>query len=150
MNGGESRGGEEALAAAAGVLAVAAARMQDALPALGRLFADVEGDWLDDAGRAWAERAALVRRALDRELDAALAAARVVAAAAERLVADADGSVTGGPVPDGPVAGGPATASDTGVPLPARAGAGPRLGGTAARRVEEERGMSVARLGEDE
>ncbi|QJY46513.1 hypothetical protein [Pseudonocardia broussonetiae] len=148
MNGGEPRGGaEEALAAAAGVLAVAAARMQDALPALGRLIADVEGDWLDDAGRAWAERAGLVRRALDRELDAALAAARVVAAAAERLVAD--GSVTGGPVTGGSAAGGPVTASDAGGPLPARAGAGARLGGTAARRVEEERGMSVARLGED-
>lgn len=138
MNGGEPRGGaEDALAAAAGVLAVATARMQHALPALGRLIADVEDDWLDDAGRAWAERAGLVRRALDREFDAALAAARIVAAAAERLVVD--GAVTGGPV----------TASDTGGPPPVRGGAGPRLGGTTARRVEDERGMSVARLGED-
>lgn len=142
MNGDEPRGGaEDALAAAAGVLAVAAARMQHALPALGRLIADVEDDWLDDAGRAWAERAGLVRRALDRELDAALAAVRIVAAAAERWVAD--GAVTGRPG-----AGGPVTASDTGGPPSGRGGVGPRLGGTAARRVEEERGMSVARLGE--
>ncbi|MBW0093487.1 hypothetical protein I4I77_28305, partial [Pseudonocardia sp. KRD-188] len=74
MNGGEPRdGAEDALVAAAGVLAVAAARMEHALPALGRLIADVGDDWLDDAGRAWAERAGLARRALDRELDAALA-----------------------------------------------------------------------------
>lgn len=143
MNGDEARGGaEDALAAAAGVLAVAAARMQHALPALGRLIADVEDDWLDDAGRAWAERAGLVRRALDRELDAALAAARIVAAAAERLA-------SGGPISDGPPSGGPVTASDTGGPPSVRGGAGPRLGGTAARRIDEERGMSVARLGED-
>ncbi|GAA2569423.1 WXG100 family type VII secretion target [Pseudonocardia hydrocarbonoxydans] len=129
MNPGDAadHGLDEALRAAAGLVLVTAARLQEALPGLGRVIDDVAGDWSDDAGRAWAERARLVRRVLDRELEATVAVGRLLAAAATGPV---DASV------DGPVASGPS-------------GSGPRLGGTGARRVDDERGMSIARLSDD-
>ncbi|GAA3245612.1 hypothetical protein GCM10017691_52850 [Pseudonocardia petroleophila] len=160
---------EDALLTAAGLLAVTGARLRDALPALRRVVADVESDWLDDAGRAWAERAGLVQRALDREVDAALAAGRLVVAALERLATPVDGAGAVDPAAGpGPVAGRPgegpppgepggggtradgadATASVGGGPAGSRPG-GPRLAGTDARRVDDERGMSIARLSDD-
>jgi hypothetical protein len=78
-----------ALGATGGVLAVTAGRIEEALPALGRVTADVEQDWRDAAGRAWVDRAVQLRRTLDRELDAVLAAGRVVAEVVERLAEEA-------------------------------------------------------------
>jgi len=123
--------GDEALGAAARRVLLTVARLHDALPGLVRVIGDVGQDWADDAGRAWAERAGLVRQALDRELEAAVAAGR--------LIASMDGPA-GGPV-DGP-AGCPPAGSPPGL--------GPRLGGTGARRVDDERGMSLARLSDHE
>jgi hypothetical protein len=152
---------EEALLTAAGLLAVTAARLQNALPALGRVIADVESDWLDDAGRAWVERAGLVQRELDREADAALAAGRLVASAMERLVAMPDGrppddQSPDGLLPDGRAADGrtsegrpPDVSPGDGAVVARRSGTGPRLGGTDARRVDDERGMNLARLSDD-
>lgn len=79
----------DALGATGGVLAVTAGRIEEALPALGRVTADVEQDWRDAAGRAWVDRAVQLRRTLDRELDAVLAAGRVVAEVVERLAEEA-------------------------------------------------------------
>jgi hypothetical protein len=116
------------------VLAGTVDRLVDALAATGRIGADVERDWLDERGREWAERAALVRRALMRELDATLAAARSVGDAL-RL-----GDTGEDPRSIGSAGLGRATVSRSG---------GPRLGDTDADRVEEERGMRIARLGDE-
>lgn len=118
------------------LLAVASSRLVDALPATGRIIADVQADWDDVRGREWVERAQLVRRALERELDATLAAARAVGDAL-RL---------------GPVAVDPGNVLPTGYGRSAAGGSrpgGPRLGGTDAERVDEERGMRIAQLGDD-
>jgi len=123
-----SRPLESALGGAAAVLAVAVTRMQDALPALGRVVADVEQDWLDAQGRAWVARAERVRRTLDRELGAALATGRLAASAVERLIAD----------PAGGESRGPTRRRDPGT--------GPRLGSTDAQRTDGEQGMRIAQL----
>lgn len=127
MNPGDVEG-DEAVRAAARLVLLTAARLGEALPGLARVIDDVGDDWADDAGRAWAERAGLVRRALGRELEATVAAGRLLAAAAAGAV---DGAVDG-------------------APAPRPSGSGPRLGGTGARRVDDERGMSLARLSDDE
>lgn len=163
-----------ALDTTAGVLAVAAGRIEEALPALGRVVADVQQDWLDAAGRAWVDRAVALRRTLDRELDAALAAGRLVASLVERLAEEAVRGPDGDPAPQAADGGRPRAIGDTGPwsagdPRPrvaedtaartggvapgtgwsgtgTRRGAGPRLGGTDAQRVDEERGMRIAEL----
>lgn len=87
-----------------------------------RLAVQVAGDWLDDRGREWAERVALLHRELDRSAaEAADLGARL---------AHAD------PGPAG---------------LPAIAAGmsrrrGPRLGDTAGVRTDDEIGMQIAEL----
>ncbi|MDN5930623.1 MAG: hypothetical protein L0I24_06120 [Pseudonocardia sp.] len=143
---------ETALGTAAGMLAVAVDRIEEALPALGRVIADVEQDWLDAAGRAWVDRAVQLHRTLDRELDGALAAGRLVAALGERVAEEAAGRRYASPE-DGRAVGaedgaaGPGGPPGAGVPRPRAAG--PRLGGTDAQRVDEERGMRIAQLDGD-
>lgn len=136
---------QTALGATTGLLTVAVGRIEEALPALGRVIADVEQDWLDAAGRAWVDRAVQLRRTLDRELDGALAAGRLAAALVERVAEETAGRRSDGEA-GGVGPGGPAAA---GVPRPWASGqraAGPRLGGTDAQRVDEERGMRIAQL----
>lgn len=115
------------------VLTDLAARLVDALPAVARIMVDVERDWVDQRRHEWSERVALVERVLTRELDAVLANARAVGEALR----------TGG-APDGPEPRpvGPGTVARSG-----RAD-GPRLGGTEAERVDDERGVRIARLGD--
>lgn len=112
------------------LLAVTAARLADALPALARIVADVERDWTDGQGRWWAERATLVRGALVHELDAVLDAARTVRTAVQE-----------GGAGDGAAVAGPAMAGG-------RTG-GPRLGGTGGQRADDDRGVRIARWDED-
>jgi len=136
---------ETALGAAVGLLAVAVDRIEEAVPALGRVIADVEQDWLDAAGRTWVDRAVQLRRTLDRELDGALAAGRLAAALVERVAEEAVGRRADASHEDGR----PVGDEVTGVPRPwasAPRARGPRLGGTDARRVDEERGMRIAQL----
>lgn len=145
---------ETALGATAGLLAVVVGRIEEALPALGRVIADVEQDWLDAAGRAWVDRAVQLHRTLDRELDGALAAGRLVAGLVERVAEEAAGRRPGGdPAGLPPRADGhPVGDEGAGVPRPsasARPAVGPRLGGTDAQRVDEERGMRIAQLDGD-
>lgn len=147
-----------ALGATAGVLGVAVGRIEEVLPALGRVIADVEQDWRDAAGRIWVDRAVELRRTLDRELDAVLAAGRVVASVLERLAEEAVPGPDGDPAPrrDGSAVGGdgaprsggavPGAGISSGASTGTRGG--PRLGGTGAQRVDEERGMRIAELGE--
>lgn len=136
----------EALEGAVELLVVLAGRLADALPAVGRLVADVERDWPDERGVEWAERASLVRRVLQRELDAAAVAAHLLLGILddERATDDAEprpalptGFGEGRPVPGGARSGGP------------RLG-GPRLGGTDADRVDDERGVRIAELGDQD
>lgn len=136
---------ETALGAGAGLLAVVVDRIEEALPALGRVIADVEQDWLDAAGRAWVDRAVQLHRTLDRELDGALAAGRLAAALGERVAEEAAGRWSDASHVDGRAVGD----EGGGVPRPWASGprsAGPRLGGTDAQRVDEERGMRIAQL----
>jgi hypothetical protein len=140
---------ETALEATVGVLAVVVDRIEEALPAFGRVIADVEQDWLDATGRAWVDRAVQLRREMDRELDAALAAGRLAASVVDRLAEEAvrraDGHGVDTPETGGDRAGWPETGVARSGSGPARGG-GPRLGGTDAQRVDEERGMRVAEL----
>lgn len=160
---------DSALAAAAGLLALAVGRIEEALPALGRVITEVEQDWRDAAGRAWVDRAVQLHRTLDRELDAALAVGRLVAALAARLAEEpvsgrADVEAAGWPGDPGrgalgaadrlpapgdgaarPGAAVPGAGSPGAGPAARRAG-GPRLGGTDAQRVDDERGMRIAQL----
>lgn len=127
---GDPANRDVALAAAARTLTVVVDRLEAILPATDALIPDVRRDWADDAGRMWVERARLVRRALAAELDAALDLSRTLA----REVSDSGGQ--GGWVP--PVS-----------PMlrqPERRSGGPRLGGTDADRVDEERGVRIAEL----
>lgn len=122
----------DALVEVADLLGIVVARLRDAVPAVGRVVVDVERDWLDERGREWVERAVIVRRALDADLDGALATLRVVG---DALSGEAPVHET---VPLGGGSGGGRSA-----------GGGPRLAGTEARRVDDERGVHIARLGED-
>lgn len=121
----------------AAALAVAAGRLADGLPAVARVVADVERDWLDERGREWADRASLVRAALSREFDAVLDHARVVGAAL-------DGQPADGQAPRSVV---------SGAARPPKGGSrpdeGPRLGGTDADRTDDVRGVRIAQLGAD-
>ncbi|MHA6785313.1 hypothetical protein ACVGOW_30605 [Pseudonocardia saturnea] len=140
---------ETALGATAALLAVAVARIEEALPALGRVIADVAQDWPDAAGRAWVDRAVQLHRTLDRELDGALAVGRLAAALVERIAEDAAGRRSDGE-PGSP----PRAVGDEGAGVPRQWAAGPRasgprLGGTDAQRVDEERGMRIAQLDGD-
>jgi hypothetical protein len=86
-----------------------------------RLAVRVAEDWLDERGREWAERVALIHRELD----------RMATEAADLRARIAD--------------------PDTAPPLPATIGAGtgrrgPRLGGTAGERVDDTYGMRIAEL----
>lgn len=89
-----------------------------------RVARRVAAAWPDEHGREWTERALLVRRALAREADVAAELGRAIARLADGIAAD------------GP----------TSLPF---SGAGPRLGGTAARRAADERGVRIPRLGDD-
>lgn len=108
-----------AAARAAELLAGLAARVHDALPALARVAADVEDAWPDALGREWTERAAMVHRALARDLDALLDGVRA-----------ADGI------------GHPALPAARAV----RRGPGPQLATTDADRTDDDRGMRLPTL----
>lgn len=118
---------------AANLLDVVAGRLADAVPALARIAADVERDWPDAQGRLWGERAALVRGVLVRELDAVLDLARLVGTAMQN-----------GPLGGSEEARPPPVVS----PAVGRRSGGPRLGGTDGQRVDDERGIRIAHLGE--
>ena len=98
---------------------------------VGRLADRIADDWLDDHGRERAERTALLHRELGRD---ALAAAELGNTLA-RLGAD-------GPTPD--------PWSVAVAALRGRAGRGMRLGGTDVSRVDDERGMRIAQLPEQD
>lgn len=83
-----------------------------------RLAVRIAEDWLDDRGREWAERAALLHRELDR-----------MATEAAHLGAQPDPAL--------PVL--PTLVVGTGR-------RGPRLGGTAGERADDAYGMSIAEL----
>ncbi len=117
---------------AVALVAVVLGRLEDALPVLARIAADVERDWPAEQGRLWGERAALVRRTLVNELDAVLGAARLIEAAMQD-----------GPVHEPEGNGLPIVPSAVG-----RRAGGPRLGGTDAQRVDDARGVRIAQLGE--
>jgi hypothetical protein len=108
-----------AAARAAELLAGLAARVHDALPALAGVAVDVGEAWPDALGREWTERAAMVHRALARDLDALLDGVR----AAEGI---------GHPAL-------PATRT-------LNRGAGPQLGTTDADRTDDDRGMRLPAL----
>jgi hypothetical protein len=91
---------------------------------VGHLADRLDASWPDARGREWTERVHRMRRSLGSEADAAAELGRAVARIADAL------------------AGGPP-------PLGLRAPAGPRLGGTEARRAEDDRGVRIARLDED-
>lgn len=170
--------GGDAATRAGHLLEALAARALDVLPALGAVAADVRSAWPDAAGREWAEHAERVRRALQVDLDAALAAARVAHALAraagdpaeDQGVEDRGRGGEGGPAsrgspeghatqdrPSAPpqATGGPAGGLGDGPSPGARARStgreraatdGPRLGGTAADRTDDETGMRIATL----
>lgn len=128
--------GHEDWRSAADLLDVVAGRLGDALPVLARIAADVERDWPDDQGRFWGERVVLVRGVLLHELDAVRDAARLVGAALrDGLVAEPE---------DG---GSPGVLSPPAAAVGRRAG-GPRLGGTDGQRVDDQRGVRIAQLGD--
>jgi hypothetical protein len=97
---------------------------------VGRLAEQIGHDWPDDLGREWAGRAVLVRGELGRD---AASAAELGAAALRSAEPDADG-----PTPF------PAPGAGAGRGTAPRAGM--RLGGTAASRVEDDRGIRIAEL----
>lgn len=105
--------------AAAGWCAEVAAALLAASERVARLSVQVGEDWLDDRGREWAERAALLHRELDR-----------AAARAAELGARQDDPVPAIPMPI--------------VPLGPRRG--PRLGGTGGVRADDGTGMRIAEL----
>jgi hypothetical protein len=83
-----------------------------------RLAVGIAEDWLDDRGREWAERVALLRRELDRSAeDAAEQGRRLADSGTAPLIA-----------PTGPARG------------------GPRLGGVGGIRTEDDTGMRIAEL----
>ena len=84
---------------------------------VGDLTRRLAAGWPDDHGREWTERLAAVRHALERDADEASRWSRDV----ERVADETEGST--GPAP-----------------------LGPRLGGTGARRADDERGVRIPRL----
>jgi hypothetical protein len=97
-----------------------AAALDDAARRVARIAAQLADDWPDATGRAWAERATRLGRELHRD-----------AVAADELRAEL---------------------TRTAEPAPAevpRLPPGVRLGGTSGVRVDEERGMRIAELGDD-
>jgi hypothetical protein len=86
---------------------------------LARRLAD---GWPDAQGQEWLERLLQLRRTLERDVDAAAAWGQAI----DRLPDDPSPSASAG-VADG-------------TPF------GPRLGGTEARRVDDERGVRIPRL----
>jgi hypothetical protein len=108
---------------AAGAFDGLADRLRDAVAEMRGLVAEVAEDWPDARGRAWADRAELMHRDLDRQAEEAGRLARLV----ERLVqeiTDAAGHREPGPA------------------------GGPVLPGVDAVRVVEVRGMRLATLPE--
>ena len=98
---------------------------------IGPLGEQIDRDWPDGHGREWADRASQLRSALGREVAAAAELGEVYA----RQPAEPDGLASGAP----PLLGAGGVAGPrTGV----------RLGGTDAARVDDERGMRIAELGE--
>ena len=95
-----------------------AAVLLEASDRTARLALRIAEDWLDDRGREWAERAALLHRELDR-----------MAADAARRGTEPD------PTPEllSPLVTGPARR-------------GPRLGGTSGVRADDASGMRIAEL----
>jgi hypothetical protein len=81
-------------------------------------------EWPDAQGQEWIERLLQLRRALQRDVDAAAEWGEAI----DHL-------------PDDPDPSAPVGVAD-GTPL------GPRLGGTQARRVDDERGVRIPRLNE--
>jgi hypothetical protein len=104
-----------------------AVALAEAAAQVGRLADRIAQDWPDEHGLERAERTALLHRQLGRD---ALAAAELGGTLAQRGADD--------PIADH---GSVATAVVRG-----RAGRGARLGGTESARVEEERGMRIAQL----
>ena len=82
--------------------------------------------WPDARGREWADRLALLRREVLRDADDAHALGRTV----ERLAGDLAVDLAADPADPAP---GPV---------------GPRLGGIAAGRVDERRGVTIPQLGD--
>jgi hypothetical protein len=107
--------------------AAVAAALDEVTDQVGHLTARLAAGWPDERGREWTERALRLRRSLEQDADAAAELGRTVARIADAL------------------AGGPAGAP----PLGLRARPGPRLGGTDGGRVDDERGVRIARLGDD-
>jgi hypothetical protein len=82
--------------------------------------------WLDDRGREWTERLVTLRRALERDADAAAELGRAIDRVADSATAsDTDESVHPGTF-------------------------GPRLGSTTSRRADDDRGVRIPRLNEPE
>ncbi len=125
---------DDALRAAGHLADALAVRAQDALARLRDVEREVAGAWPDAAGRAWAERASLVRRALERDLDAAAAAGGAVRALLDGL----------GPAEPAPGGAGPVAPPPAGV-RGGRAGRdrGAHLGGTGADRADDGAGMRL-------
>ncbi len=84
--------------------------------------------WPDAHGGEWAERLVVLRRTLAHDADAAAELGRAIDRVAQHVPALPD-DVPAGPHPV----------------LPGGA-SGPRLGGTTARRVDDERGVTIPRL----
>ncbi len=123
---------DDALRAAGHLADALAARVQDVLPRLRDVERGVADAWPDVAGLAWAERASLIRRALERDLDAAAAAG-----ASARTLLDA----LGPPTTDG--AGVPAPPLPGARPGPVPGDRGAHLGGTDADRTDDGPGMRL-------
>jgi hypothetical protein len=123
---------DDALRAAGHLADALAARVQDVLPRLRDVERGVADAWPDVAGLAWAERASLIRRALERDLDAAAAAGGSVRALLDAL---------GPPTTDG--AGVPAPPLPGARPGPVRGDRGAHLGGTDADRTDDGPGMRL-------
>jgi hypothetical protein len=98
---------------------------------LGRLAEGVAEDWLDEHGREWAERAALLHRELGR---GATDAAELGEALARHADATDCTDHTDGPMPT--------------VAVPGRGARSPRarLGDTSGAHVDGERGMALVQL----
>lgn len=141
-------GAADPLQAAAHLAAALVARVQDVLPRLRDVERGVAEAWRDPGGRAWAERSSLVRRALERDLDAALAAERAARNLLDALVPGRDtpvGAASVGTEPGRDVTG-PAAGGGRGSALRVDRDRGARLGGTDADRTDDERGMRLGTL----
>ncbi len=109
-------------AAAAGWCGEVAAVLAAASERTARLAVQIAEDWLDDRGREWAERAALLHRELERSAAAA-------AALGTRFTGPDPSSSVLWPI-------GPVIARHR----------GPRLGGTSGARTGDDTGMQIAEL----